>query len=208
MQTGPKIKLDVNLHRMDKYFPLDFDIEGGYDYDRIIDRKRFDDIARVLKQYKVTEDHIIKEFCFIQGWIERETGQGNGDGITLGKYEQMSLEIEELKDYLMKHRIKSVTFRGEYERTKTGEDFTMNEAINIDRICDGLRIIFKDEFDSDPARRRSRGLRAWQRRKMIRIRNNFLNYFTTIPQLDELELEEQKELIDQLTGLVGLGEER
>jgi len=211
MQTGPKIKLAVNLHRMDRYFPLDYDIEGGYDYDRVIDRKLYDDLAAILKEYNVNDDYTLQEFCFIIGWMERQVGSwngnGNGNGITKSKYEQMSDEIDRLNEYLTRHRIISVTFRGEYMKLKAGEELTMKEDINIDRVCDGLRVVFKEEFATDREKRRSKGFRAWQRRKMIRIRNHFFNYFTTIPQLDELSLEEQNELIDRLALLVGLGEE-
>lgn len=204
MPTGPKIKLDINLHRIDRYFPLDFDVEGGYDYDRIIDRKIYDDVAVVLKDYRVKDDQAIREFCFILGWIQRQMSTGINNGTVKSRYEQMADEIEGLKDYFRMHRIRSVTFHGELMKNKAGEDFTMREDINIDRICDGIRVVFREEFDTDKEKRRSKGLRAWQRRKMIRIRNNFFNYFTTIPELDELDLQEQIELIDKLSALAGI----
>jgi len=118
----------------------------------------------------------------------------------------MLAELDGLKGYLMTNRVTSISFRGDYEKNKPGEEFVLQENINIDRICDGIRSVFRDEFGQDKERRRSKGLRAWQRRKMIRIRNNILNYFTSITELDELSLDEQNLLIDRISDLAGLPE--
>lgn len=204
MQTGPKIKLAVDLHRIDKYFPLDYNLQGSFDYNMIIDRKRYDEVAALLKKFDVSEDVVIREICFILLWIEKETRAGDGQDDPSGKFYQMWDELDNLKDYLMKNRITSISFNGEYERNKPGEGFTLKEDINIDRICDGIRSIFRDEFHHEKQKRKSKGLTAWQRRKMIRIRNNFLNYFSAVPKLDDLSLEDQNHLIDTISDLAGI----
>lgn len=207
MLTGPKIKLAVDLHRIDKYFPLDYHLKEGFDYDMIIDRQRFNEVAAIFKEYDISEEMFIHEICFILLWIEKETQAGDERDNASGKYNQMWVELDSLKQYLMHHRITSVSFKGEYEKNKAGEELTLNEDINIDRLCDGIRSIFREEFSYDLKRRRTKGLTAWRRRKMIRIRNNFLNYFTTIPWLDELSLEEQNELIGRISELAGITSE-
>jgi hypothetical protein len=204
MQTGPKIKLAVDLHRIDKYFPLEHNIERDFDYDMIIDRQSYDDVASLLHEYKISDDQVIREICFILLWIEKETRADNGQDNAPGKFNQMWFELDNLKQYLLNNRITSISFRGEYERNKTSEEFTMMEDINIDRICDGIRSIFRDEFHHDKQKRRSKGLTAWQRRKMARIRNKFLNYFSSIPILDDLSLEDQNQLIDNIADLAGI----
>lgn len=206
MLKGPKIKLSVDLHRIDKYFPLDHNMKEGFDYNMIIDRQRYDEVAALLYEYVISQDQVIQEICFLLLWIEKEIQAGDEQDNYSGKYNQMWVELDSLKQYLMHHRVTSVSFRGEYEKNKAGEDLTLNEDINIDRLCDGIRSIFREEFSYDIKRRRTKGLTAWRRRKMIRIRNNFLNYFTTIPWLDELSLEEQNDLISKLTDLAGLPE--
>jgi hypothetical protein len=64
--------------------------------------------------------------------------------------------------------------------------------------------VFREEFQQDYWRGKTKGLKAWQKRKMIRIRDSFLNYFTTVPALDSFSLEEQNELISRLAQLAGL----
>jgi hypothetical protein len=56
----------------------------------------------------------------------------------------------------------------------------------------------------DQSRRRTKGQKAWQRRKMVQVSNKILNYFTSIPTLDDLSLEEQNELISRMAELAGL----
>lgn len=204
MQTGPKIKLAVDLHRIDKFFPLDYNSQGGFHYDMIIDRKRYDEVAALLIEYDISEDQAIQEICFILLWIEKETQSGDDKDNYSGKYYQMWVELDKLKQYLMNNRITSISFKGEYERNKPNEVITLQEEINIDRVCDGIRSIFRDEFNNDKQRRGKKGLRTWKRKKMIRVKNNILNYFTTIPSLDELSLEDQYYLIDKLSDLAGI----
>jgi hypothetical protein len=206
MPTGPKVKLDVDLHKIDRYFPMNFNVQGGFDYELIIDRQRYDDVETFLDEYNISDDRIIREFCFILLWIEKETLGGDDTDKLSGKYYQMWGELDNLKQYLMHHRITSISFHGEYERNKPGKTLTLKEEINIDRLCDGVRSIFKDEFHTDKQRRTTKGLTNWKRRKMVKVKNNILNYFTSIPNLDELSLEEQNELIDKLSGLAGLPE--
>jgi hypothetical protein len=204
MQTGPKINLAIDLHRIDKYFPLDYNVEEGFDYNIIIDRFKYDEVATLLKDYRISEDQVIREICFILQWIEKETQAGEERDNRSGKFYQMWNELDNLKAYLMKTRITSISFNGEYGRNKPGDELIIGEDINIDRICDGIRSVFRDEFHHDKHRRKTKGLTAWQKRKMIRIKNNILNYFTSVPRLDDLSLEEQNELITRLEGLAGI----
>jgi len=206
MQTGPKIKLAIDLHMMDKYFTLDYKEKGGFDYDMIIDRKKYDEVAGLLNEYDVSEDQVIQEICFILLWIEKDTLAIDDQENHSGKYYQMWIELDSLKQYLMKHRIISISFQGEYERNKAGEELILKEEINIDRLCDGIRSIFREEFNSDKQKRGKKGQTAWKRRKMIRIKNNILNYFTTVPMLDALSLEEQHDFIGKFSALAGLPE--
>jgi hypothetical protein len=204
MPKGPKIKLAVDLHRIDKYFPLNYNYEGSFDFKMIIDRLRYDEVSTLLDEYDISEDQLVQEFCFILLWLEKETQSGDSRDDYSGKYFQMWTELDKLKQYLMNNRILSITFKGEYERNKPNEDLSLKEDINIDRICDGIRSVFRDEFHHDRQKRRTKGLTAWQRRKMVRIRNNFLNYFSCIPVLDDLSLDDQNQLIDKITALITL----
>ena len=204
MLKGPKIKIAVDLHRLAKYFPLDMHLREGFDYDWIVDREKYNAITLLLNEFDVKDERVISEFCFILLWIEKETRSGDGNGNLPGKFEQMWLELDRLNEYLLKNRVTTVIFKGEIEKNRPGKELTLSEDINIDRLCDGIRSIFREEFSHDRQKRRSKGLTAWQTRKMIRIRNNILNYFTSVPVLDELSLEEQNRLIDGLSGLAGL----
>jgi len=204
MQTGPKIKLAVDLQKMDKYFPLDYNIKEGFDYDIKIDRQRYDDVEALLNDYDISEARIIQEFCFILIWIENEIQTGDDQDNDSGKFYQMWIELDNLKQYLLNNRITSISLRGEYERNKPGKTLTLKDEMNIDRLCDGIRTIFRDEFHHDKQRRRTKGQKNWQRRKMTRVRNNILNYLTTIPELDPLSLEDQYDFIVKLSGLAGL----
>jgi hypothetical protein len=206
MLKGPKIRLAVDLHRIGKYFPLEENIREGFDYDLIVDRTCYDGIADILKSYRVSDDHVIRELCFILLWLEREIQTGDERNNPTGKFYQMSRELDELKDYLLQNRVTSIRFSGEYKRNEPGDEFTVKEDINIDRICDGIRSVFREEFQQDKQKRRTKGLTAWQRRKMTRIRNNFLNYFSAIPFMDDLSLEDQNHLIDKLSFLAGITE--
>lgn len=204
MPNGPKIKLAIDLHRIDRYFPLEKNLRERFDYNMIIDRQRYEEVSDLLKDYSLSDDQAIREICFILLWMEKELQSGNERDNSTGKFYQMWVELDQLKDYFLKNRITSITFKGESGRSKPGEELTIEEDVNIDRICDGIRVVFNDEFHHDKQRRRTKGLTAWQRRKMIKIRNNILNYFTTVPVLDELSLEEQSELIIELSGLAGI----
>jgi hypothetical protein len=179
-------------------------LREGFDYDWIIDRKIYNTMASLLNGFAVTDERVVSEFGFIYLWIEKEIHSGGGNGNLPGQFEKMWNELDRLNDYLLKNRVKTITLRGEVERNRSGEELTLSEDINIDRLCDGIRSIFREEFSHDKQKRRSKGLTAWQTRKMIRIRNNILNYFTSIPALDELTLEEQNELINKISGLAGL----
>jgi len=200
MLKGPKIKLAVDINRIDRYFGLHPDRQEGFDFDLFIDRQQYNDVAEMLMEYGISEESTIQEICFIILWIEGETRAGTGPEGQTGKFYQMRAELDDLKRYLLTHRITSISLRGEYERNKEGEEFTLREEINIDRVCDGLRSTFREEFNQENEKRKTKGLTAWQRRKMSRIRNNLLGYFTSVPKLDELSLEAQSTLIDRLLG--------
>jgi hypothetical protein len=204
MPHGPKIKLAIDLHRIDRFFPLEKNLRESFDYNMVIDRPRYEEVNELLKEYSVTDDQIIREICFILLWMEKELQSGSGNDNNSGKFHQMWLELDGLKDYLLKNRITSISFQGESARNKPNEELIISEDINIDRICDGIRSVFREEFHHDKLRRRTKGLTTWQRRKMIKIRNNILNYFTMVPSLDELSLEEQNELVTELSGLAGI----
>lgn len=204
MPNGPKIKLPINLHRIARFFPLKSGQESDFDYNLVIDRQMYDEVAVLLGEYGVADDFVIREFCFLLLWVGKETGAGDNRVELSEKFVQMWEEIDGLKHYLLYHRVTSIILKGEAGRSVPGDDYILEEDINIDRICDGIRSVFREEFEHDKQKRRSKGQRAWQRRKMISIRNNILNYFTIIPELDELSLEEQNYLIDKLSVLVGI----
>jgi len=204
MQTGPKVKLTVDLHKIDRYFPLDFNSQGVFDYEMIIDRQRYDEVEALLGEFDISDPRIIQEFCFIILWIKREIHEGDERDNYSGKYYQMRFELDNLKHYLVKHRITAITFHGEYERNKPGKTLTMREETNIDRICDGLRSIFRKEFSLDSQKKKKSGLRDWKRKKMMQVKNNLLNYLETIPRLDSLALDDQNNFIDKLSELAGL----
>lgn len=198
MQSGPYIKLAIDLHRMDRYFPLQYDAQGGFEYNLTIARERYDEVADLLREYGIFEDQVLQEVCFARLWVEKETQGGQGTDQPNAKFTQMYTELDKLNDFLMNNRVTSIHFLGEYEKDLPGEEFSMMEEINIDRVCDGLRSVFREEFHQDKQRRRSKGLTAWQRRKLIRIRNYFMIYFSSIPILDELSLEDQNQLVEKL----------
>jgi hypothetical protein len=201
MLKGPKIKLAVDIKRIDRYFPLDHERLEGFDFDITIDRQRYVTVAALLQEYGVSEEKIIQEICFIISWIEAELKIVDSPEGLHSKFYQMRKELDELQHYLLIHRITSISFRGESGRKNEGEEFIMYEEINIDRVCDGLRTTFREEFDADKSKRKTKGLTAWRRRKLDRVRNNFLNYLTSIQELDELSLEDQSELIGKLINL-------
>jgi hypothetical protein len=206
MLTGPKIKLAIDIQKLEKYFQLGNGMPVGFEYDWVIDRQVYESVASILRGYKITDENIVKELCFILLWVEKEILSGNEQDGVPGKYDRMWAEIDGLKEYLLHHRVTQVTFLGEKERNSPGQDLSIKEEINIDRLCDGIRSVFREEFEYDNQKRRSKGQRAWQRRKMTKMRNNFLNYFTSDPRLDDLSLEEQNQLINQFSALAGLPE--
>lgn len=207
MMPGPKVKIAVDLQKISRYFPVNLNAAGSVDYDLIIDRSLYDDMEMLMNQYDISEDRIIHEFCFIHLWIEKEIQSNDSVEDQSGKLYHMWVEIDKLKQYLVSHRITSVSFHGEYERNKPGKTLVLKEEINIDRLCDGIRSIFREDFLQDKNRRRTKGQRAWQRRRMVKVSNRILNYFTSIPELDELSLEEQNMLIGKLALMAGLPEE-
>jgi hypothetical protein len=203
MKTGQRIKLILDFPKMEKYFSLDETAEGGHAYHCYIDHKRFLQVESLLKEFDIYNGRVIHEFCFIILWIEKEIRASDDQDNLLGKHYQMWLELDELKQYLMKHRITSVSFRGEYEKNKPGKAITLKEEHNIDRICDGIRAIFKNEFNYDNLRYRKRGQTNWKRKMMEKVKNNMLKYMETIPDLDILSLEDQNYIIGKLAAMAG-----
>ena len=206
MQTGPKIKLSIDLHKMEKYFPLDYSFRGDFGHDIKIDRLRYDEVEALLDEFDISEARIIQELCFILLWIENEIRAGDGQDSYSGKYYQMRVELDNLKHYLLNNRITSVSFKGEYERNRASKTLTLREEINIDRICDGLRSVFRDEFHHDLQQSKKGGLKNWKKRKMIIVKNNMLNYLATVARLDSLSLEDQNHIIGRLSDLAGFKE--
>lgn len=204
MPHGPKIKLAIDLHRISGFFPLNNGQNGEFNYNMIIDRSLYDNVAGMLAEHGVSADLVIREFSFLVLWMSREMGSDEDREGLPPKFQQMWEELDGLKQYLLSHRVKSVRFMGETSRDVPGAEFTLKEDINIDRLCDGIRSVYREEFGYRKANRRSKGLRNWQRRKLARLYNGFLNYFSSIPELDALSLEEQNELIDRLSSMAGV----
>jgi hypothetical protein len=202
MPSIPQVKLSVDLHKIGQYFP--FDASKGINHDFFIERQYYNEIESLLDDYGISDEKIIKEFSFMLLWIEDQIQADDHIDNPSGKLYHMWMELDNLKHYLMHHRITSISLHGEYERNKPGKTLSIREEINIDRLCDGIRSIFREDFMHDKNRRRTKGQKAWQRRKMVQVSNNILNYFTTIPTLDDLSLEEQNELIGRIAELAGL----
>ena len=201
MAPVPQVRLTVDLQKINRYFPLEFTAEGRLDYDMVIDRPRYDRIETFLRKYGIAGSQVVQEYCFIILWIEKYTGIFDEEDNLRGKFYQMWLEVDHLKEYLLKHRITSIVLKGEGARNKPGPSFTLREEINIDRICDGIRTVFRDEFDHDKANRRSKGQRTWKKRKMIKVRNRVMNYLNASPHANLLSLEDQSDIIAELAAL-------
>lgn len=206
MPPGPKVKLAIDLHKIDRFFPLQFDSEEESGFELIVDRELYDSVESLLAEFGIESDHLTHEFCFVLLWIAKEIQAVEDPENQSGRLYHMWIELDNLKNYLVHHRITSISLHGEYERNKPGKTLVLKEEINIDRLCDGIRSVFREEFLNDKQRRRTKGQRAWQKRKMVSVSNNILNYFTSIPELDQLSLEEQRELIDRLASMAGLPE--
>lgn len=195
------MKISVDIQKMDRYFPLEYNQEGGLVYDLQIDRSIYDTIQETLNRYEIDDQATLHECGFIILWIQNYIGTGSQKGRANEKFKKMWQELDLLQDYLLKHRITSIILKGETARAQPGNDLSIEEEINIDRVCDGLRSVFREEFGIDKATRRTRGLTTWRRRKLIKVKNQFLNYFSTIPSLDKLSLEEQSDLVNKLIDL-------
>jgi hypothetical protein len=200
MALAPKIHLAVDLQKLDKVLPLGKGAKDGIELDLMIERERFEAVVELLTGYGIGNGSVAQEFCYVLLWIENMTGSAPDKS----GYQSMWDELAILKQYLLTNRVTSITLKGEAERDKPGEEVVLKEEINLDRICDGLRTIFREEFDHDRPRRRTKGQTNWQRRRMIKVRNSILNYFTTVPELDELDLQELNQLIDALSELAGI----
>jgi hypothetical protein len=204
MSGRPQVKLAIDLRNIEKFFPLEFNQEGGLDYEMYIDRERYDAVESTLREHGITGSGTILEFCFIVIWIEKYIGVYDERENLSGKFYQMWVELDHLKDYLLKHRITSIVLKGENGRDMPGKNFTLKEEINIDRICDSIRTAFREEFVNDKQSRRSKGAKNWKRRKMVKVKNYIMNYLTLIPEADSLSLEAQSHIIERLSYLAGV----
>lgn len=200
MTLSPKIQLAVDLQKLERYFPINREKHSDHSLDMFIDKERYDVLKGLLGKLGIEDGRIVHEFCFIVIWIENVTGSGSGQEM----YQRMWAELDLLKEYLLKNRVTSITLHGEIARNLPGEGITLKEEINIDRVCDGLRVVFREEFDYDKPRRRTKGQTNWKRRRLMQARNNILNFFSSISELDDLELQEQNQLIDLLSEIAGI----
>jgi hypothetical protein len=203
MQKGPYIKLAIDLHEMDKFFHLDYNLEERLDYDLIIDRRRFDETGELLKELKITNRQTIQEFCFVILWIEKEIQVNDHPDSGFGKYKQMLEELADLNQYLMNHRITGISLSGEYEKDKPGQDLILKDPMNIDRICDGFRSIFSKEFHHKQDCKAKAGQIAWKKKKMAQVKNALLKYLDSIPKLESLSFETHFYIIGKLAALAG-----
>jgi hypothetical protein len=201
---GPQVILAVDLGRMEKHFPPDMILNHGKAGILRIDRNRYDQVEKIMARVGVKEERIVHEICYILLWMEEEILHASDPGNPEGEFNRMWTEIERLQDFLLTHRVTSIILKGEMTRDDQEKPFVVNNDINIDKVCDGIRSAFRDEFNHDKKKRRSKGRTAWQRRKMVKVRNMFLNYLATVPELDALSLEKQSTLFDKIAGIPGL----
>lgn len=206
VQKGPLIKLRIDLSALGKNFPLNESMPGGFESYLSIDRLRFDEARALLEGYDINSMSVLHEFCFILRWLEEGLRTLDEHRRPTGKFLEMWTELDRLNEYLLRTRITSVRFEGEVERDIAADNFVLKEEINIDRLCDGIRSVFRDEFHHDTSRRTTRGRRNWQRRKFEKLRNNILNWMNAVPELETLDLEEQADLIKKMSLLAGLPE--
>ncbi len=203
-QPGPQVTLSVDLSKMEKHFPPDMILNHGRAGILMIDRNRYDRVEKMLSRLTITGSKTVHEMCYILLWMEEEIVHASDPGNLEGEFNRMWLEIEKLQDFLLSHRVTSITLEGEMTRDAPGKPFVVKEDINIDKICDGIRSAFRDEFNHGKKRRRSKGRTEWQRRKMVKVRDSFLRYLVTVPELDRLSLEQQSELFEKLAGMPGV----
>jgi hypothetical protein len=203
MPLGPYIKLAVDLHELDRYFPLDKNLEGGLDYELIIDRKRFEEVAEMLQEFKVSNRQAVQEFCYIILWIAAEMDALDAHEGRFGKYRQMWDELADLKEYLLHNRVTGITLTGESENDQPADSITLSDGMNIDRICDGLRSVFRKEFQDKGDGKGKAGQAAWKRKRMGLIRDSVLKYLDSVPKLEFLPLESQYYIIGKLAAIAG-----
>lgn len=203
MPTGPYIKLAVDLHELDRYFPLDKNLEGGLEYDLIIERKRFDEVAAMLHEFKVSNRQTVQEFCYIVLWISAELDALSSNEGRFGKYRHMWDELTDLKEYLLHNRVTGITLTGEQVNDQPAESITLSDGMNIDRICDGLRSVFRKEFQDKSDGKGKAGLASWKRKRMGLIRDSVLKYLDSVPKLNSLPLESQYYIIGKLAAMAG-----
>jgi hypothetical protein len=202
--VGPHVKLAIDLQRMEKYFPPEGSGPSGYDFPMAIDRPRYDQVETILKKYNIDETLLHQEFCFVLLWMQNYIGVFEDMEHYPLKFNKMWVELDGLRDYLLKNRVTSIAFYGEDGRKMPENEFAVEEDINIDRICDGIRSVFREEFQSDRKKRQTRGKKVWKTRKMVKVKNYVLNYMAKVPGIAHLTLEEQTRIFDKLSYLAGI----
>lgn len=203
MQSGPAIKLAVDIQKISKYFPVDFSTGGSFQNSRKINRHIFEKVQAFLQEYNISDQLIIQEFCFILLWIAEEIGAGNDRDNPSGRHYEMWRELSDLKDYFQKYRITAINLKGEVSKNKPGAEFTLEHPANIDRLCDGIRWAFNNDFHHKKAIKGRLGQSSWERKKMSALKNNFLKYLDSIPELEPLSIETQLYIIGYVSALAG-----
>jgi hypothetical protein len=86
-------------------------------------------VAAILVEYGISDEQVTMELCFILLWIDKETRASDELPNFPGKFHQMWIELDNLKDYLLKNRITSVSFRGEYGKNEPGENSPLRRIL-------------------------------------------------------------------------------
>jgi hypothetical protein len=201
---GPQVALSIDMHAMESHFPPGRILDNGDSGRLLIDKQKFEKVAALANSFKLPDKGLIHNFAYILLWIEAEVITAADNGNAGSQFNKMWTELEKLRDYLLTHRITSVKLQGEVKRDQPGKPFVMTEEINIDRLCDAIRTAYRDEFNHDRNNGTGKGKRAWQKRKLVKVRNRFMNYLAAVPELDSLSLEQQSRLFNGLTAIAGL----
>lgn len=198
MQQDQIIKIKIDIKNIEKYFPLDYNLEGGLSYKMKIEKQRFEKVKVLLKEFNISNPHIIHEFCFIILWIEEEIQADKNKNFISGEFYRIWIELDKLKQYLQNNMIVSVSLKGE-----TSPEYTLKEGYNIDRICDGLRTTFRNEFQYKRSKKKPGGLSKWKGIKMKMIKGKIMHYLGSLPKLDSLSLNSQYYIIGFLSAFAG-----
>ena len=203
LRKGPVQKLAVDIQKLEKYFPLGYGLGTGPKNHLQINRQVFEKVQGLLADFDVYDPAVAQEFCFILLWIEEELVAGADRDDPSGKYYLMWKELNELRDYFQHHRITSVHFKGEYAKNQPGEELSLHHPHNIDRLCDGIRWAFNNEFQNKKAKKGRFGHASWERKKMSAIKHNFIEYLDAIKELEARSFESYFYIIGYISALAG-----